>query len=203
MADYTWTGDDELSGKQVPENERPARFALTAPQCIYRAGGAELLVVDPHPSGNWLSWMFPYASLVLTGDELQERGVPDLPKVLTFSALADYMKQARSMLESEYERNVEAEVNNIVSGIRDGWKASAFFENYSLKFSKTSNSFTAYLFEYRRSDLDDLQVDLPHLWIPTAQAEDFLKDPSKLEGRTVSSNVLDLVRATAKRGSAE
>lgn len=197
MSDYTWTDGDALADEAVPEGDIPTRFALTAPQCIYRAGGAELLVVDPHPSGNWMSWMFPYASLVLTSEQLSERGVQHISEDLTFHGLADYLRDARSVLKEEYERSIEMEVNNIIPGIGAGWSGPAFFENYSLKFSKTSESYTAYAFEYHRVIRDDLEISLPHLWVPVRNAKAFLGDEQNLLGRSVSSNVLDLIEATA------
>jgi len=202
MGDYTWASGDSLAGSAVPVEERPGRFALTAPQCIYRHGGQELLVVDPHPSGNWMSWMFPYASLVLTDEGMSARGVPPLPKDLTFGSLSVYLQESRVILQEEYDRNVEEEVNNIIPGIGSGWQGEPFFQNCSLKFSRTSNSYTAYLFEYRRVTRDDLVIDLPHLWVPVSRAASFLHEPSNLQGRSVSSNVLDLVEATTGDGPA-
>lgn len=146
-----------------------------------------------------MSWMFPYASLVLTASELGERGVGPLEAGATFGELSSYLCDTRDQLREDYEASIAREVNNIVPGISTGWRGSPFFENYSLKFSNTSNSYTAYVFEYRRVDaaeLGELDLPIPHLWVPLSDALAFLADANHLAGRTVSSNVIDLVRAT-------
>lgn len=197
MADYSWKLGDELGKQEVPSACRPVRFALTAPQCIIR-GGRELLLIDPHPAGTWMNWMLPYASLVPTLEELESKlpgATSQLEIVRTFDELSEFLRTVRSRLLDDYRGNIVQEVNNVLPQISKGWDGESFFENYSLKFSKTADAYTAYVFEYYRMDVNQLSVQLPHIWVPLDGASAWLADASHLEGRTVSSNVDDLLEA--------
>lgn len=195
MTDFSWTAGGELETEKVPEECKPSRFAVTAPQCIFRDSGREVLLIDPHPEGTWMSWMFPYASLVLTNQELAEGGSTEQleGRDYTFGELANFLRNIRTSREGQYRESIKNEVNNVLPDIGEGWTHEPFFENYSLKFSKTSNSFTAYVFEYHRSQQDEtMRIDCPHLWVPVAGALQWLDKPENLVGRNVSSNVIDL-----------
>ena len=139
--------------------------------------------------------MFPYASLVLTAEDLAEGASGDRlnGRDYTFAELANFLRGIRTSRETQYRESIKKEVNNVLPDIGEGWTNEPFFENYSLKFSKTSNSFTAYVFEYHRSQQDrNLSIDFPHLWVPVEGALQWLDKQENLAGRSVSSNVTDL-----------
>lgn len=195
-SDYSWSIGDNVENHLITEEECPGRFALTAPQYILRHGGTEFLVVDPHPEGTWMNWMFPYASLIVTSDDLTEPDelvVRSKQQRLTLRDLAGFLVGLREANSKQYMSNILDEVNNVIPGISEGWQGDPCFENYSLKYSKTSASFTAYVFEYYRSELDNISLDVPHLWVPVEGAMSWLGSASNIGTRTVSSNVLDLV----------
>ena len=199
-SDYTWNADGSLDDEFVPVELVPRRFAFAAPQCIVREDGA-LLLVDPHEVGTWMTWMFPYASLVLDGTDGRiastvARDVEDAES-LTFGDISEVLARLRETVRADYSAAIRSEMNNVVAGIRRGWVGAPFAENFSLKFSKTSKSYTAYAFEYYRLDVDGLSTDVPHLWVPLDDARRYLGDQSRLQDRSVSSNVWDVVDVLA------
>lgn len=102
-------------------------------------------------------------------------------------------------MQADYAVAIGSEMNNVVAGIARGWAGAPSTENFSLKFSKTSQSYTAYAFEYYRLDVDRLAAKVPHLWVPLDGARRHLGDESVLQGRSVSSNVWDIVDALARQ----
>lgn len=203
--DFSWDSESDLGFETVPLEVWAQRFAITAPQCVVRANES-LLVVDPHPEGTWKNWMFPYASLVLSDAELLDQYAkigltcPSLEwhEGRTFNDLSALLTQVRNDLADAYSQAIREEVNNVLPGIGPAWKGAPFYENFSLKFSKTSNSFTAYVFQYFRNDVDELHVELPALWVPIDEILDTLSASAEIDGRTVSSNVSDAASAISR-----
>lgn len=123
-SDYTWNADGSLDDEFVPVELVPRRFAFAAPQCIVREDGA-LLLVDPHEVGTWMTWMFPYASLVLDGTDGRiastvARDVEDAES-LTFGDISEVLARLRETVRADYSAAIRSEMNNVVAGIRRGW----------------------------------------------------------------------------------
>lgn len=201
--DYSWDNYSELNSSLLTADVLPRRFALTAPQVVRRTAG-EILLVDPHTSGSWETWMFPYASLVMTAEEIirkcAERNLVK-PAVLqldarsSFEDLSTALHSLRQTFQQDYSDAIESGVNNLLPQLQDGWNGRPFYENFSLKFSKTSNSYTAYDFEYYLNIVKDMDLDVPHLWIDASSLRNRLVDAQDLDGRPVSSNVIEAVPA--------
>lgn len=144
--------------------------------------------------------MFPYASLILTAEEVVEKcksygadspAIVSLTAKSTFGELSAALRQLRDMLSTEYKAAIDAGVNNVLPQLQGGWNSPSAYVNYSLKFSKTSNSYTAYIFDYCLNLVEDIEVELPHLWIDPRKLQTHLKTERTLEGRQVSSNVVE------------
>jgi hypothetical protein len=197
--DYSWDGssaDEEVDGSAIPR-----RFALTAPQVVMRGSG-EILLIDPHAAGTWETWMFPYASLVLDDDEVRSalavHGIADHPTLglatgLTLHGLAGALGRLRTDLRVEYDKAIADGVNNVIPHLIEKKEPRSFYENYSLKYSKSSNSYTAYDFEYflNRWEPEDLRV--PHIWVDPAEVVALTGDV--LRGKAISSNVVEAAPA--------
>ncbi|MFB9465088.1 hypothetical protein [Streptomyces cinereospinus] len=202
-ADYSWDQESDLNDEHLDAAVVPQRYALTAPQVVVN-GAREILVVDPHPAGTWDTWMFPYASLILTRDELA--AAPDGPDdgtgpVLaltegsTFRALSEALGQLRVGHQDAYVSAIQTGVNNVIADLNGTWSGTPFYTNYSLKFSRTSNSYTAYEFSYFLNRVTALDLELPHVWVePSRLAEELARSETPF-GRTVSSNVADALPA--------
>ncbi|MFJ5645101.1 hypothetical protein [Streptomyces sp. NPDC093223] len=199
-ADYSWDQDSDLNDERLDAAVVPQRYALTAPQVVVNSAG-EILVVDPHPAGTWDTWMFPYASLILTRDELAAAPDDGTGPILavsegsTFRALSEALGQLRVNRQDAYVSAIQAGVNNVIADLNGTWSGTPFYTNYSLKFSKTSNSYTAYEFSYFLNRVATLDLELPHVWIePSRLAEELARSQTPF-GRTVSSNVADALPA--------
>jgi hypothetical protein len=202
--DYSWDNHHELLGEVVDAAALPKRIALTAPQVVIRSESGEILLVDPHAGGTWDTWMFPYASLVMTTPEieaaLEHKGTPDsklvrFPGQTTFKELTDTLHELRRLFAQEYSAAIQAGVNNVLPQLHAGWKGTAFYENYSLKYSKTSHSYTCYAFEYYINRVAALDLNIPHVWITPAALEAHVSAGSLLAGKTISSNVREAIPA--------
>lgn len=202
-ADYSWDKDSDLNDERLNAEILPMRYALTAPQVVVNSA-KQILVVDPHPAGTWNTWMFPYASLVLTREELSRdpadqdtgaRPVLGIAEGSTFLELSQALGALRVGRHDDYVSAIQAGVNNVIVDLNGTWNGTPFYTNYSLKFSKTSNSYTAYEFSYFLNRVTTLDLDIPHVWIePTRLAEE-LRTSDTPFGRKVSSNVADALPA--------
>ncbi|MEU5099379.1 hypothetical protein [Streptomyces sp. NPDC020996] len=202
-ADYSWDRDSDLNDERLDAAVVPQRYALTAPQVVVNSA-KQILVVDPHPAGTWDTWMFPYASLILTRDELAaapdgpddgSRPILALTEGSTFRALSDALEQLRVGRQDAYVSAIQTGVNNVIADLNGTWSGTPFYTNYSLKFSKTSNSYTAYEFSYFLNRVAALDLELPHVWIePSRLAEELARSETPF-GRKVSSNVADALPA--------
>ena len=202
--DYSWDDQSPIMEESIGGDALPSRFALTAPQVVIREATNEMLLVDPHAAGTWETWMFPYASLILTTEDIKEKcesykteppAILSITAKSTFGELAAALGQLRSILSEEYRAAIDAGVNNVLPQLQSGWSSPSVYVNYSLKFSKTSECYTAYLFDYCLNLLKDISVDLPHLWIDPRKLQTHLEKEQTLEGRQVSSNVVEALPA--------
>lgn len=193
--DYAW--DNRVDSTKISADSMPQRFALTAP-IVATDGSKRILLIDPHPTGTWDTWMFPYASLVLTREELREHGVPAHHEIFrsgstTLGELSSALADLRDELFDEYRRAIELGINAVMPGLSYGTSGS-FYENYSLKYSHTSGVFTAYVFQYSFYNGPLSEVPVPHLWVDPAELLGH-ENGSTIEGRLVSSNVVDAIPA--------
>ncbi|MER6638678.1 hypothetical protein [Streptomyces microflavus] len=202
-ADYSWDQDSDLNDDRLNAAVVPQRYALTAPQVVVNSA-KEILVVDPHPAGTWDTWMFPYASLILTRAELAAapdgpddgtRPVLAIEEGSTFRALSEALGQLRVGRQEAYVSAIRTGVNNVIADLNGTWSGRPFYTNYSLKFSRTSNSYTAYEFSYFLNHVTALDLDLPHVWIEPSRLAEELDRSETPFGRKVSSNVADALAA--------
>ncbi|MEU1444269.1 hypothetical protein [Streptomyces mirabilis] len=202
-ADYSWDKDSDLNDERMGAEILPMRYALTAPQVVVN-NAKQILVVDPHPAGTWDTWMFPYASLILTREELLAdrpaqdagtRAILDLTEGSTFRELSGALGALRVGRQDDYVSAIQAGVNNVIADLNGTWNGTPFYTNYSLKFSKTSNSYTAYEFSYFLNQVTTLDLDIPHVWIEAGRLAEELKASDAPFGRKVSSNVADALPA--------
>jgi hypothetical protein len=190
--DYTW--DNSTDSRVIGKDAIPLRFALTAP-VVVESANSDVLLIDPHPPGTWDTWMFPYASLVLTIDQIADRSLPPehaifrLSESTTLGELASALVQLRSALRDEYEAAISDGINSVLPDLKYSDWDSVVYENFSLKFSHTSGVYTAYLFQYIRQT-GTPATDVPSKWISISLLST-LDGESIVDGRTISSNVLD------------
>jgi hypothetical protein len=202
--DYSWDDNSELMVNRIGNDALPRRFALTGPQIVIKKATGEMLLVDPHAAGTWETWMFPYASLILTRDEIQKKSggknatILSISAASTFGELATALRQLRGTLIEDYKAAIETGVNNVLPQLQDGWNGPSVYRNYSLKFSKTSECYTAYLFDYCLNVLTAIQIEKPHIWIDPRNLQSHLVKEQTLNGRQVSSNVAEALPALAK-----
>ncbi|QXJ21305.1 hypothetical protein AGRA3207_002144 [Actinomadura graeca] len=199
MSDYAWDHSDSLAHKvEVTEETLPNRVALTATQIITRGeDGRQVLLVDPHPAGTWDTWMTPYSSLVLEEGALRARG-RDLGADLQFlqlspgdslKRLADALDQLASVYQEEYRQALKQDLNNVLPELTGGWQGDPFYTSYSLKFSQTSHSYTAYRFAFYRSSPTVTEVAVDHIWVDASDFRDVETSPTHINGKEVVSNV--------------
>lgn len=174
---------------------------MTAPQLVVDADDPGLiLLVDPHPPGTWETWMFPYASLVLSGAEIgrlcgNEVKFLQLGEGDSLAEVADSLVQLRTRLAPEYRRALSVGYNNVLPHLRDSWGGESVYRNFSLKFSNTSNSYTAYVFDYHRTEQPaGLRLPVPHVWVRIDEfAGRRIDGGYRYQGRKVSSNVAEVL----------
>jgi hypothetical protein len=173
LRDYTWDErDDWPNTTALHRDEIPRRAALTAPQIISDADDPGLiLLVDPHPPGTWETWMFPYASLVLSAADIRWRCGQDekflrLGEGDTLGVVSESLVQLRERLLPQYRDALSVGYNNVIPHLRDSWRGDPVYRNFSLKFSNTSDSYTAYVFDYYRTTLPaGRRLPVPHVWV--------------------------------------
>lgn len=198
--DYSW--DDLADPRTIGSESVPVRFALTAPVVVRREDG-DVLLIDPHPPGTWDTWMFPYASLVLTLDQVIKAGVPSTHPVLTLSGdstlgeLGRALIDLRAALKEQYESAVSEGINSVLPELHYSDWDQVICENFSLKFSPTSGVYTAYLFQYIAQAATP-RPTIPTRWLSVAELA-VLTPESAIDGRKISSNVLDVAAPLSER----
>ncbi|MEV6602633.1 hypothetical protein [Kutzneria sp. NPDC051319] len=202
MNDFTWDNrDDWAHSTRLHRDEIPGRVALTAPLLVAHADDPELiLLVDPHPQGTWETWMFPYASLVLSAAEIR-RACGDEVEFLrlgegdSLAEVSESVVHLRERMGPEYRDALSVGYNNVLPHLRDSWGGEPVYCNFSLKFSHTSNNYTAYVFDYHRTVWpSDRRPSVPHVWVRIDEfAGRRIDGAFRHEGRKVSSNVPEVL----------
>jgi hypothetical protein len=190
VTDFTWNDDDgSILDSTIPSDCQPSRFALTATAVIVRPNLAspELLVCNPHPE-SWNNWLLPYGSLTIDKSDTDDSGA-------TFRALSSFLQQLRNRERDAYDRAGIDGVQKMLGVGNISLALDAFFENYSLKFSKTANVYTAYLFSYHQT-MEQLEASpaCPFAWIPLSTAERMrLVEQRSFEQLPIADNVIALL----------
>lgn len=199
LTDYTWDErDDWAQSIRLRRDDVPRRVALTAPRLVTDADDPErILLVDPHPPGTWDTWMFPYRSLVLSAAEVRKRW-GDEERFLHLAEGDSLVAVSESLLRlwerqgRECQDAVAVANTDLLLQMRSAEGSSApVYRNFSLKFSATSTSYTAYLFDYHHTVLPaGSRLTVPHIWVRIDEFVGRRVDSGfSLQGRTVSSNV--------------
>lgn len=191
MNEYTWKLGDSLSGQKLPKKSFPKRIALTATAVIIKTKDeGSLLLCNPHPE-SWNNWQMPYGSLALEA--------PSLPPGITFNQLAQSIEQLKTKNAEKYETDALGQIRSML-----GWSSFKFVTlpklcNFSLKYSKTANTWTAYSFEYHLCrDLENIKSELQVTWVSLdSKSLQRLATSSTFEGHAVADNVLALLETPA------
>lgn len=190
MSEYSWRSDDDRSGIIVPDESLPKRIALTATGVVTKMqpdGTIVLLLCNPHPD-SWNSWMLPYGSLVLDVETVSEN--------LTFGKLGEYMENMRMQHIGNYEKRALSQVLQLVGLQRARFTLEPRLSNFSLKYSKSANVWTAYCFNYHLSlegESAKPECQVTWLMLKDENLYSVVKDGT-LQGLPVADNVLSLLK---------
>ncbi|MFI9384236.1 hypothetical protein [Kutzneria sp. NPDC052558] len=202
LKDYTWDElDDWARSTRLDRDEIPGRVALTAPLLVTDADDpGRILLVDPHPPGTWETWMFPYASLVLSAADIRRRCGEEVEFLRlaagdSLARVSESLVELRDRLSLEYRRALSVGYNNVLPHLRDSWGGDPVYRNFSLKFSNTSDSYTAYVFDYHRTELPaGRRLSVPHVWVRVDEFAGRRVDGHfRFQDRKISSNVPEVL----------
>lgn len=198
MKDYTWDDRDESAhSTRMHCEEVPRRAALTALRLVTDAEHPErILLVDPHPQGTWDTWMFPYTSLVLSAADIQRR-CGDAVEFLRLGqgdglmSVSSSLVRLRKLLWQDYRDATSVGYASVLPQVLDSVGHDPIYRNFSLKYSNTADTYTAYLFEYHSATLPaDGHLSVPHVWVRIdAFVGRQVEDGYHLQGRKISPNV--------------
>jgi hypothetical protein len=191
--DFNWMKGDLIQGKTVIVDATPDRATLAETNIIVDKEEEVILLIDPHSSGTWENWMFPYSSLILQKKQLEgEFPEADFLKIDSGSNLNDVAESLDQILSRYHENYIVALRNGINQVIPELVNAMGTIVSvdYSLKFSKTSDSYTAYRFEGKKiiTDKHNIHVHVPFIWLPQSTIID-IDDDEKIEGKLIAKNV--------------
>lgn len=203
MPDFTWADEDTGAATiTLTEETVPNRLAIAAPQIITRQDQpTRALLIDPHPPGTWDTWMFPYASLILDNEQMEAAiSGKQRPRFLslkpgnTLRDVANALQEVRCLYRDEYQRAISEGINNVLPDLAGTWHGQQFYENYSVKYSNTSHSYTAYLFGYSQGRTAVTTINVPHIWVDMTEFADPGTNPINWDGKKLSSNVPEAFR---------
>lgn len=196
-SDFNWTPAKDNFINESIKASVPNRATLAETDIIINEN-KEILLVDPHSSGTWETWMFPYASLILPVDRLQEEN-SDLAFLFLnedslLSDVSDAMDEIMKIYQDEYQQALKEGVNQLIPELVDADGEIASID-YSLKYSKTSNSYTAYRFEGKKIFVkrEDLNISIPYIWISKADVIS-TGDDEKFSGKLIAKNVKETIQ---------
>lgn len=200
MQEYTWDKNDNAAATtKISREVTPTRAALTATAIVLsRSPAMRVLLVDPHPSGTWNTWMSPYASLVLERESLKvdpsdsdklECSFLDLDAGDTLADVAQAMDELLDRYQDEYRAALNSNMNNILSQVVDDWSGEPFYVAYSLKFSHTSKSYTAYRFSYYRRETNSEDISVDHIWMDPQDILAHEAAHAQIEGKEIAESV--------------
>jgi hypothetical protein len=113
----------------------------------------------------------------------------------SLARVSESLVELRDRLSPEYGRALSVGYNNVLPHLRDSWGGDPVYRNFSLKFSNTSDSYTAYVFDYHRTELSaDRRLSVPHVWVRVDEFAGRRVDGHfRFEGRKISSNVPEVL----------
>lgn len=142
---YSWNLTEESSevspNDLVPDNVKVERFALSyilMPFCNYPQ--RTITTVNLHPD-TWNSFMFPYGGLRIEDSEAAAGAA-------SFRDLSKSLHQLIRLNLEPYLTEAHKELSAYYSEVPDLHNVAPIFRNYSLKFSKSADQWTAYIFTY-------------------------------------------------------
>lgn len=194
--DFNWTpskGDfiNSKIGSSVPN-----RATLAETDIIINERN-DILLVDPHTSGTWETWMFPYSSLILSTERLiienENLTFLALKSDNTLTDVSNAMDEILTAYKEEYYQALKMGINQLIPELVN-INGKIVSVDYSLKFSKTSNSYTAYRFEGKKIVVkeESLSITIPHIWL---SRESIVTDDSKkINGKVIANNVKETIR---------
>lgn len=195
-SDFNWTPTKGNYVNEAIKNSVPNRATLAETDIIINENG-EILLVDPHSSGTWETWMFPYSSLILPIDRLQAENSNlaflSLSEDSLLSDVSNAMDEIMKTYQNEYKQALRDGVNQLIPELVDA-NGEIVSIDYSLKFSKTSNSYTAYRFDGKKISVksEELNITIPHTWISKADIIS-TSDNEKFEGKLIAKNVKETI----------
>ena len=197
-SDFNWTPTKDNFINEEIKHSVPNRATLAETDIIINEND-EILLVDPHSSGTWETWMFPYSSLILSTDRLQAEN-SNLSFLLLsenslLSDVSNAMDEIMEIYRDEYKQALKDGINQLIPELvnADGEIVSV---DYSLKFSKTSNSYTAYRFDGKKILVkrEELNISIPHIWI----SKDVIihtGNNEKYEKKLIAQNVKETIES--------
>lgn len=195
-SDFNWTPSKNNYINEAINVAVPNRATLAETDIIINEND-EILLVDPHSAGTWETWMFPYASLILPIDRLQIEN-PNLAFLLLdedslLSDVSNAMDEIMKKYQSEYRQALRDGVNQLIPELVDA-SGKIISIDYSLKFSKTSNSYTAYRFDGKKIFVrkGELNISIPHVWISKESIIN-VGNNEKIEGKLIAKNVKETI----------
>ena len=195
-SDFNWTPAKSNYTNEAIKAAIPNRATLAETDIIVNENN-EILLVDPHSSGTWETWMFPYASLILPIDRLQIEN-PDLAFLLLdenslLNDVSNALDEIMKKYQNEYRQALRDGVNQLIHELVDA-SGEIVSVDYSLKFSKTSNSYTAYRFDGKKIFVrkGELNISIPHLWTSKADIIN-AGDNEKIVGKIIAKNVKETI----------
>lgn len=195
-SDFNWTPANNNYSHETIKAAIPNRATLAETDIIINENN-EILLVDPHSSGTWETWMFPYASLILPIDRLQVEN-PNLAFLLLnedsmLRDVSNAMDEIMEKYQNEYRQALKDGVNQLIPELVNV-NGEIVSIDYSLKFSKTSDSYTAYRFDGKKILVRkrELNISIPHVWISKADIIN-VGDNEKIEGKLIAKNVKETI----------
>lgn len=188
---YEWTKNTtELLAEVIPATRLPHRAAITAIGAVTakRAGATALLLCNPHAS-SWNNWLLPYGSIAAAVSPA-ELGNPE-----TFGTLAERLDMMLKSRLSEYSEKALGGIGEMLGWSNLQFEKNAFFTSYSLKFSKSANLWTTYVFGYHKCISAAVAVPVvPSTWLLlTRTVIDKVAKTCQYNGLPLAGNVITLI----------
>lgn len=189
----SWTTSDrEELLRTVPDESRPERVALTGTAVFRRSSSSrmEILLANPHPE-TWNNWLLPYGSLVLESPR-------EAKAAKNLGALTSEMRSMRDVHFQDYRRAVAKQLGDMFDVDHVALEEHVFFENFSLKFSKSAKVWTAYCFGYHLALTDLVEAKCEVVWLPldVSTVQEVL-DREHYADRPVADNIVSLLQNRA------
>ncbi|WP_405432292.1 hypothetical protein [Micromonospora sp. NBC_00617] len=190
---YSWNffGDPSETepSDRLPSDVKIERFALSFILVPFNNFPApSITAVNIHPD-TWNTLMFPYGGLRLDDAEVAS-------DASTFHDLSAVLRRLIGANLDDYLSGARTELAEYYSQVPDLKDLAPVYRNFSLKFSKSAEKWTAYIFTYHPCPLSQLAVpDVARREIPLTKDRigEALKT-NQVEGVSLEENVAALLR---------